>query len=245
MIEKEILQKLGLSDAEAIVYLTLLETGSTLAGPIIRKTGLHRGTTYQILQRLKEKGLVSSIIKGKKQYFYPANPKRLLDTLNEQRERLQQILPALQAKLKLSDEKQNITVYSGIKGIRSALDAMLEELCPHGEYYDFGVSGLFREVMGPYWDLWQQQKKKHHITSKVIFTEELKTRNPTLLRDYFGHVRFHQKAYSSLTDTMIYNNTVLLLIWTAKPPLAIVIKNKDNAQSYKNQFMLLWRLAKK
>ncbi len=57
MNEIETLESLGLSEAEARVYLALLETGSTLAGPIIKKTGLHRGTTYQILQRLKEKGL--------------------------------------------------------------------------------------------------------------------------------------------------------------------------------------------
>ena len=88
MAEKEILQELGLSEAEAKVYLALLETGSTLAGQIIKKTGLHRGTTYQILQRLKEKGLVSSIIKGKKQYFEPASPDRLMDVLKERQDKI-------------------------------------------------------------------------------------------------------------------------------------------------------------
>ncbi|MBU2442745.1 MAG: helix-turn-helix domain-containing protein, partial [Nanoarchaeota archaeon] len=68
MAEIDILEDLGLSEAEAKVYLALLETGSTLAGPIIKKTGLHRGTTYQILQRLIEKGLVSYVIKAGKRY---------------------------------------------------------------------------------------------------------------------------------------------------------------------------------
>lgn len=245
MTEKEVLQELGLSEAEAKVYLALIETGSTLAGPIIKKTGLHRGTTYQILQRLKEKGLVSSIIKGKKQYFEPVSPNRLLDVLKEREERLQEIIPLLNQKLKESKEKQEITVYYGFKGVRSILDRMLEELNPGGEYYDFGVSGLFREVMGPYWELWQQKKRKYHLKSKVIFSEELKKRNPQLLRDYIGEVRFHPKEYHSITDTMIYKDTVLLLIWTAKPTVAIVIKNKDNAESYKNQFKLMWKFARK
>ena len=245
MTEVEILEELGLSEAESKVYLTLIETGSTLAGPIIKKTGLHRGTTYQILQRLKEKGLVSSIIKGKKQYFQAVNPERLMDTLKEKEERLQEILPQLKAKLESSKEKQEVTVYSGIKGIRSVLDRMLEELNPKGEYYDFGVSGLFKEVMGSYWNIWQKRKKKYKIKAYVIFNEELKKKNPSLLQDYYGESKFHPKEYSSITDTMIYKDTVILFIWAAKPSIAIVVKNKDNAISYSNQFKLMWKYAKK
>src|SRR3989344_3624431 len=126
MAEIDILEELGLSEAEAKVYLTLIETGTTLAGLIIKKTGLHRGTTYQILQRLKEKGLVSSIIKGKKQYFEPASPDRLMDVLKERQDKLQSVLPALNQKLEASKEKQEVTVYYGVKGIRSAMDKMLE-----------------------------------------------------------------------------------------------------------------------
>lgn len=245
MAEKETLQELGLSEAETKVYLALLETGSTLAGLIIKKTGLHRGTTYLTLQRLKEKGLVSSIIKGKKQYFEPVSPDRLMDILKEREEKLHFILPTLKAKLTAVKEKQEVTVYYGTKGIRSVMDRMLEELCLEGEYYDFGVSGLFKEIMGPYWDLWQKRKRKDKIKSRVIFNEELKKNNPKLLEDYYGQARFYPKEYSSITDTMIYKDTVLLFIWTAKPPVAIVIKNKDNAESYKNMFKLMWKQAKR
>ncbi|MBI4146806.1 BlaI/MecI/CopY family transcriptional regulator [Candidatus Woesearchaeota archaeon] len=244
MAELEVLEELGLSEAEAKVYLALLETGSTLAGTIIKKTGLHRGTTYQILQRLKEKGLVSSVIKGKKQYFEPVSPERLMDILKEKQERLQEFLPILKARTEFSKDKQDVTVYSGIRGIRSVLDKMLEELGPHGEYYDFGVSGLFRNVIGPYWDLWQKRKRKNNIKSHVIFNEELKRTNPKLLQEYYGKARFHPKEYASMTDTMIYKDTVIMFIWTAKPPIAVIIKNKENAESYKNQFRLMWRFAK-
>lgn len=245
MTELEVLEELELSEAEAKVYLALLETGSTLAGAVIKKTGLHRGTTYQILQRLKEKGLVSSIIKGKKQYFEPANPERLMDVLKEKEEKLKEVLPILRAKLESNKEKQEVVVYYGIKGIRSVLDKMLEELRPLGVYYDFGVSGLFREVMGPYWDLWQKRKAKYRIKSYVIFNEEIKEKRQQLLKDYYGDARFHPREYSSMTDTVIYKDFVVLFIWTAKPPIAIVIKNRDNSESYKNQFKLMWKYARR
>lgn len=243
MTEISVLEEFGLSEAEAKVYITLLEAGSTLAGPIIKKTGFHRGTTYLVLQRLKEKGLASSVIKGKKQYFEAADPDRLLSAVKEREERLRGILPILKSKLQLSREKQEVTVYSGIKGIHSVMDKMLEELRSNGEYFDFGVSGLFRNIMGAYWDIWQRKKREYKIRSHVIFTEELK--NSKLLQDYHGKARFHPKEYPSITDTMIYKDTVIIFIWTAKPPIAIYIKNKDNAESYKNQFKLMWKQAKK
>src|SRR3989344_279100 len=245
MSDMEVLEDFGLSEGEAKVYLALIDIGSTLAGPVIKKTGLHRGTTYQILQRLLGKGLVSSVIKGKKQFFAPVDPRRLVDILKEKQENLEIILPQLNARLKESKEKQEVTVYSGVKGIRSVMGKILEELKYKGEYYDFGVSGLFQEVMGDYWYLWQKRKKDYKIKSYVIFNENLKKNNPKLVNDYFGEARFHPKEYSSITDTMIYEDTVILFVWTGKPPFAVVIKNKDNAESYKNQFKLIWKHARK
>ena len=49
----------------------------------------------------------------------------------------------------------------------------------------------------------------------------------------------------SMTDTIIYKDTIILVIWTAKPPIAIVIKNQDNANSYLNNFNILWKNSTK
>ncbi len=245
MREEDALQELGLSPAESRVYLALLETGPTLAGPIIKKTGLHRATAYQVLQRLKEKGLASSIIKGKKQHFQAADPQILMGLLKEREEIISKIMPLLKARMDAAKEKQDVTVFYGKKGVRAAMERMLEELNPRGEYCDFGVSGLFREVMGPYWDLWQKKKRMYSIKSYVIFNEELIKKNPKLLEDYYGEARFHPREYTSITDTMIYNDTVLLLIWTAKPPVAVRITNRDNAESYRNQFWMMWESSEK
>jgi hypothetical protein len=153
--------------------------------------------------------------------------------------------PSLIKRRQLSKEKQEVTVYSGYNGIKTVCENIIEELKGGGEYLDFGVSGLFREIMGPYWDLWQRKKKKYKIKSKCIFDESLKEKNPALLRDYFGQARFHSSKFKSLTDTMIYNDKVVLFIWTANSPIAVVIQNKENADSYKNQFNLMWKYSKK
>ncbi len=245
MDEREVLVELGFSDGEAKLYLALLERGPSLAGKLIRDTGFHRGTLYQLLDRLKEKGLVSSVVREGKQHFEAANPHRLMDVLKKREEDLSSVMSGLEAKMLLHREVQEVTVYTGVKGIRTVLDKMMEDLRPGGTYYDFGVSGLFRAVMGTYWDLWQKRKKRYGIKSSVIFNRKLRKSEPGLLEDYVGEARFHPPEYSSLTDTVIYGDSVILFIWTAKPPLAVVVKNRANAESYLNQFKLLWKHAKR
>ncbi len=243
MNETDILEELGMSKSEASIYIALLETGSALAGKIIKKTGFHRGTTYQILQRLIEKGFVSAIVKGKKQHFQAVHPERFSQILKERKERFEEVLPKLKAKHESSKEKQDVTVYHGIEGIKAVMENILDELNPNGEYYDFGVSGLFFDVMKPYWMLWQKKKKRYKIKSYVIFNESIKKKNPYLIEQYYGKKRFHKKEFQSMTDTIIYDDNVILIIWTAKPPIAVVIKNKDNALSYRNQFKIMWKNA--
>lgn len=238
----EILRRLGLTEAESKLYLALISTGPATIGHILKKTGFHKATAYQCLNRLLEKGLASSAKEGKKTYFKPADPKVLLEGLQENEAMLRESLPELEKRMKASERKQDVTVYQGVSGLRSALNSMLEELTPGGEYCDFGVSGLFRKVMLGYWGHLQREKKKRGVTSRCIFDERLRN-DPQLHGGYVGKMRFHPSEYPSPTDTFIYNDKVMLVMWTANPPVAVVIKNEENAKGYKNQFELMWKSA--
>lgn len=240
----ELLKESGLSDAESRTYLALLEAGASSAGTIIKKVGLHRATTYQILQRLQEKGAVSSVIDSGRHVFSAAPPKRLLDLMREREAKLAKAVPALEAMMREKSERQDVRVYRGVEGLRTVLNSILEDVGAGGEYCDFGVSGMLHDIMGPYWYTWQGTKRKKKITSYVIFNEEVK-KHPTLLKEYCGKYRFYPKEYPSVTDTFIWRGSVALMLWTAKPPIAIVIKSKENAESYRNQFWLLWEQAKR
>ena len=244
MQHAETLREVGFSEAESKVYLVLLETGASSAGTVIKKAGLHRATTYQVLQRLQEKGAVSSVIDGGRHVFSAASPRRLLDIMKEKEARLAKAVPALEAMLLKKSEQQDVKVYRGAEGLRTVLNTILGEVGAGGEYCDFGVSGMLHDIMGSYWHTWQGAKRKKRINSYVIFNEEVK-KHPTLLKEYHGKYRFYPKEYPSVTDTFIYKDSVALMLWTAKPPIAIVIKSRENAQSYRNQFWLLWKQAKK
>ncbi len=241
--ELEALRYADLTEAEAQVYLALLELGSSPAGPIIRKTSMHRATVYDALRKLMEKGFASFVIKGKKKHFEASDPKAIVSFLSDRENELRRVLPRLESRRSLSRQQQEVTVYQGVKGIWTVMQNILEELKGGGVYYNFGVSGLFRSVMGRYWDIWQKRKKKLRIKAYCIFDASVKEKDPYLLEHYFGKSRFHPPHYRTLTDTLIYKDTVVMFIWSAKPPIAVVIKNKENAEGYRNQFLFMWRHA--
>jgi len=237
-----------LTDNEITVYLALLEIGSSATGAIVKKSGLHSSRVYECLEKLQQKGLVSYIIKANRKYFEATNPSRLLDYLEEKKKQIEEqknevkhIIPTLLAKQRTPKTIQEAHIYSGLKGIKSLLNNLLEELSPHGEYYVFGAEGGMKEILGPYFQLFQKMKIKYKIKSKVIFGE--RCRNTSLIQEYVGIAKFIPFEFSSPTDTFIYDDKVILCVWHEKPPFAVLIRNKAVAQSYKNYFKLLWKVA--
>ncbi|MCX6799186.1 MAG: helix-turn-helix domain-containing protein [Candidatus Diapherotrites archaeon] len=238
------LREIGLTEIEATVYVTLLGLDGSGAGEIIKKTGLHKATVYSVLQQLIEKGVVSYILLGKERFFRAESPDVFLDMLEYKKQKLNEILPELRQKIGTEKKEQEATIYSGTKGIKTVCESALGELRPAGEYVDFGVSGLFKETMGAYWFQWQKKKRAYKIGSKCIFDESVRG-NKELLQNYFGAKKFVAKQFYSPVDTMVYNDKVVLFIWNARPPLAVKIKSTDVAEAYRNQFKLLWKIAKK
>lgn len=117
MLRKE-LEKLNLNKKEAILYLALLELGEALIRDIVRKTSLKRTTIYDILDSLKEKGLINSSKKQKRTFYYAESPLKLEKLLDEKKTILKTILPQLMSITNLLEKKPKIRYYEGIEGIK-------------------------------------------------------------------------------------------------------------------------------
>src|SRR3989344_3319441 len=106
----ENLQKAGLTEGEAKIYLALLKLGSSASGPIIKESKVANSIIYRILNSLIEKGLVSYTIKEKTKYFKAANPEKIIefiehkkDALDETKKSINNLLPMLITMSKPSD----------------------------------------------------------------------------------------------------------------------------------------------
>ncbi len=236
------LENLGLTRNEAKIYKALLEIGETKTGAIVKKTGLHRVIIYDALEMLIKKGLASYVIKENRKYFQAADPARLVDFLEEKEKLAKAMLPELNQLKKESESKQTVSIYEGIIGLKSAMNNMLKELSPRGTHYVF-ASGHMSEAMGPYYDLYQETKRRNKIKTYGLVDLEYRKRK-SLIKRTSAELRYYPFSYFP-TDTWIYNDKVLIVTYTCKPAIAILITSQETADSYKKLFEGFWKKAKK
>ena len=240
---QETLQKFGLSQSEAKVYLALIELGASLAGDITKKANINRSNCYDALQRLMEKGLVSYVIKANRKYFQAETPQKFLELIKEEENQLKikekeikEILPQLIEKSKISIEKPEATIYKGKKGIKS----IFEDILKHKEFCVFGSSGKFKEVLGPFFSLFQKRGKENKIRCKLIASDAV--RNTEIV--VHAETKFLPKNYITLISTIVYGNKVAIISWTNNP-VGFLIEDKQTADSYRTYFEFMWGIAKR
>jgi len=127
------LEKLGLDVYEARVYLSLYELGPSLVTKISQKAGINRTTTYDILRRLMEMGLVRKASgEAAKQKYAVEPPENLVKYLENKKnlfesriKQAQEILPELKTLLKIK-ERPTIKFYEGTEGFKGVYEETLK-----------------------------------------------------------------------------------------------------------------------
>jgi len=248
MIE-QVLQQIGLTQNEIKVYLALLKLGESKTGQILEKSGLNSGKIYEILNSLQKKGLVSSITKDKVQYFSPADPKRVIDYLEEKKKEIDKqekdyknILPELLSKILLKSPETKIEIFTGMKGFKTAYSKELE--FPKSEtLYIMGLNPLDSNAKEAYNYFIKIQQPKRDFKGYKI--KKLLGESTKKLPEKQGkNVEVRYLPYDSLVSFNIIRNLSLIGIFV-KEPIVISIKSEEVAKNFKNQFELLWKLGKK
>ena len=245
MKEKEILMKLGLTEKESKAYLLALDLGSISSGDLIRKLNVYSKTSYELLNKLVEKGFLSYSIKDHIKHYSPINPEKILnlikekqEELNETKKEIESILPDLINKKTSSQSKHNATIYEGKKGMKSIFD---EALKYKSEILVFGGGGKFKELLPDYFEIWNKERTKNKIKLKILHDKSLKNKSSNYP---LCEIKYLSKEFDNPSPTMIYSNKVVITLWIEKP-LAFVIESDEVAKTYRSYFNLLWKIAKK
>ena len=226
----------GLTVTESKLYVTLLDLGKSQAGMLSRKTGIHRRSVYDALERLIEKGLVSYIKENDKRYYLAENPSRLSEIMELQSESISSALPGLLARFGQHKEKQDTRFYRGVDGLRTVFEDQIEEAKP---VYIIGASYDASKIMKYYMPHYTSRRVKKKLKLYLIYCgKEREFRVP------YGETAYLPERYAGPVSTNIYADKVAIIVWSDEP-VALLIKNRKIAQSYKSYFDLLWEHAKK
>ncbi|MBD3209862.1 hypothetical protein GF318_00590 [Candidatus Micrarchaeota archaeon] len=107
--------------------MALLGLGSATASKLSERSGIDRTTTYDVLSRLMEGGLVSYVIKNNVKYFRAAPPENILADPGDKEKKVRGILPRLTELTKMDKEETKVEVYKGKGGIRTLYKMILRD----------------------------------------------------------------------------------------------------------------------
>ncbi len=232
------MEAFGLTKIESKIYSALLELGPSLAGIITRKSGIHRRSVYDALERLIQKGLVGYIVKNNRRYFEASNPDRLLELLKEREEQVKTILPELKQKYEKTFEKSETLFYKGKNGLKTVFE---DQLSVKKEILILGASPIANEILSYYFHWFDKRRIEKKIKVKLIYNEsERKNRKIKL-----AEIRYLPNEYPNPSAINVYGDRVAIIHWNKENPFVILIKDKEIADSYRNYFNLMWDIAKK
>jgi sugar-specific transcriptional regulator TrmB len=240
---EEVLKEFGLSSNETTVYIALLKTGNSTANRIAEITGLKRSTTYDNLNLLISKGIVSTIIKGDTHYYESADPNKLLSLLEEKKSRLRRIIPQLRNLKESVREKTGVTYFEGKKGVLTVLNDIIDQ---KKELWFYGSRKRASSVLEHYPDDFILKRAQHKIFLRAVLAEEDR-----------DHPAYRTKGISNLSDlkfskdlnvidsnVFIYGDRVAFMS-SGQNPVGIIIVNPEILSQQKRIFEVLWKTAKK
>lgn len=235
----EILQDLGLTGTEARVYLTLLEIGKSLAGAIADRSHLHRRNTYDALEQLLQRGIVSYTISSSRKYWNAVHPDKLMSLAKEKENLIASVIPELASKFSASKLKQVVEVFEGLGGMKTFFDDMAKA---RQEIIMLFATGKAYERLPFYMKSWDKKINDTKIRIKVLLNSDGDKKPYKNYR--YGEVKLLPKNFSTPTQIFIYGNKSAVAIWSEEP-IAILITSSEITSGFREYFRFLWMLGKK
>ncbi len=238
-----ILEDIGLTKRESEIYTLLLSLGESRFSTIQKELGLHPQVVYRIMESLQTKGLVSIAKKKKVYHAIAETPRELLRIEKERLENLKVALPELLA-LQKSPIQPLLHISKGSSALRAFREKAYQQIKKGGVLYIIGGSGdRFYTAFGERYNAIEQKRIDKKIHKKLISVETerqkfLKYDTKRELSDF----KFLPADFPIASSTNVYLNTVAIIIW-AEEPILITIENSDVAESYKQYFRQLEKMA--
>jgi len=250
-MSREKLERMGLSPNESKVYIALLDLGTSLAGKISEKAGIHRRATYDALDRLIEKGLAKFVIQSGKKYYEATNPEKLLQILEEKVEEIktkekeiQEILPELVSRFKKTKSKLEAGIYRGKEGLKTIMELILKE---GKDWLSIGSTGKGPKVIPYFLPTWHKRRIKLKIKYIGLFVDnsEGRKRAKEFMEIGLAEIKFLPKNIQNPQTIWMFGNKIAIISISIEQPVIFLVDNKETAESYRKYFWLMWKISKR
>lgn len=235
-------KSLGLTKKEASVYLALLELGEATVLTASKKSGIKRPTAYLVLRSLEEKGFISRVLKGKKIFFAPQHPRKLVTEAEVRLRELQGAMPQLESLLHDAEDRPRVKMYEGKEG---ADYASKQWFTIRGETVWIGTLKLSMEVFPRTFEEVTHLQFSKDFSSRELLDESEETRAyAERISGPYRRVRFMSKELLPFeADMGVFGNHTLITS-VRKEYFTIDIESKEIANAFRTIFEVMWKAGK-
>lgn len=234
---------LGLSETETKVYLASLSLGPTSVQDIAKEAKLSRTATYDAVEELQKRGLLSTYVRGKKRFFAAEEPEQAVayfrDNVNKMESQLEVLLHALpELKLRVGGERPAVHFYEGDDGV-FALFRDVAEVDPKQLDEVSNVEDVYSHLDEKFLLEVRKAIKPDRMRYRILHRGE--ARNP---REGVQLCRLPDDMGMFHGDIWIYENRVAFVTFVGKV-VTVIVESKPFADTARVLFEAAWRTCKK
>lgn len=240
MKNADLLVSLGLTRAEAAVYLALLDSHRSSVAEIARSTGIERPTVYRALPSLVARGLVGKVRVGKRIMYVAESPSVLSALADDIAAKVQDSVPDLMRRYDGSMCRPIVRYFEGKEGIHHVYDEMIRRLKKGDAIYRYESPKSFKGLKGYYPPIYlkratgpEGQFEKYVITNAATVGKRVER--------LWRHVKAIPASYDAFDHNiteLIYKDCVAFIDYDTET--ATVIENRRFADFQLKIFKLLF-----
>ena len=239
----QILEDVGMSPAEVLVYISLLD-GSQSVQQIIKVTNEKRPTIYYSLNSLEKRGLVSKTGKDYGNKFQIESIDNLLELVNRNIRKQNELLEKTK-KLKdfypknKTNDKVLVSHFDNLEAIKTAV---FYSLYGKGKTIRTIVpaNNFFHQIGKDFIEEYVNEKLKRNIKTKALW-EDIPNKN--IIKNYYSDSEIKQlpvDMHNNFETTVFIYDDKTLYIGPKKENHAVLIQSKDHAKMMNSLFENVW-----
>lgn len=238
-----LLEKQGFTPRKSKVYLAVLAQGKATTLSVARATHVKRTSVYDILLDLLREGYLSEVTIGKKRFFVPEDPTRLIQQSHERAFETKSLVAQLVPIFARSSSRPDVHFYEGALAMKNIMEDILQVKGKENRYW--GSTADLIDLFGiGYTRKYVARRVKKGIWSIALLTQrrrippEISASDPKYLRKSVWLPRSIEFSGS----LCLYDDKVAY-ISSEKESFGFIIKSKELSILLRQIFDTMWLMA--
>lgn len=232
------LKFLGLTTEQIKVYFAALDCSESTIQDLSNNSGVKRTSIYNFIDELVKGHFITVIQKKRRKHYSAVHPSHLLEIMKFRLKEVEHIIPKLVERHNISNRGPRVMIYDGVEGIKEVLIDILKEKTPVVAWSDFKhMSAILGEY---YFDVFPPERAKRGIASRNIVPDSPQARKLSMKDDLYLRKSKFLPLPDFKTEINIYGNKVALNSYKSNPPFAVIIEDKNLADTLKTIWKAQW-----